>query len=114
MSATGRNQQTVDSTNHEDHTNERTFRGATATLIELGIALARAESSSPVPGRCLRCVSYRNPKNSTAQCPNVFCSEKCEQEFVRAALGALTIEDCIRIHGRLEMLLTGSGKPHVE
>lgn len=76
-----------------------------ATVIELGIALAGAESRPPIPGSCSRCRSYRNPLNSTAQCPNVFCSEQCEQEFVHAALASLTVEDCIRMHERLETLL---------
>ena len=76
-----------------------------ATAIELGIALAGAESRPPIPGSCSRCRNYRNPLNSTAQCPNVFCSEQCEQEFVRLALASLTVEDCIRIHERLETLL---------
>lgn len=82
-----------------------TGKAAGATVIELGIALAGAESKPPIPGSCSRCRSYRNPLNSTAQCPNVFCSEQCEQEFVRAALASLTLEDCIRMHGRLETLL---------
>jgi hypothetical protein len=81
-----------------------------AALIELGITFAGLQSRPPIPGQCARCQSYRNPQASTAECPNVFCSKKCEQEFIRTALGDLTIEDCIRIHRRLQELVTGAGE----
>jgi hypothetical protein len=79
-----------------------------ATLMELGIALANAPSSPSLPGQCGRCRSYRSAQSSTAQFPSVFCSEECEQAFIRMTLAGLTIEDCIRIHRRLESLLDGS------
>jgi hypothetical protein len=80
---------------------------AAAKLIELGVALARAESSASIPGFCFHCLAPRNAHSSTAQFPNVFCSEQCEQQFVRVALASLTVEDCIRMHDRLETLLMG-------
>jgi hypothetical protein len=106
MSATGSNQQSLNSKKFGNQRQERILGDGTATLIELGIAFAQAESNPAVPGQCSHCLSYRNPKNSTAQFPNVFCSEECEKEFVRAALASLTVEDCIRIHGLVEALLT--------
>jgi len=84
---------------------------AAAMLIELGITLAGAESSAPISGLCSRCGAHRDPQSSTVRYPNVFCSEPCEQEFVRAALGSLTLGDCIRIQHRLETLLMGTQKP---
>lgn len=86
-------------------------KSTAAKVIEFGNALGGAESSAPLPHQCFRCLSHRNPKTSTAQYSNVFCSEECEQEFVRAALAALTVEDCMRIHVRLEALLVGSEQP---
>jgi hypothetical protein len=80
-------------------------KSAGATLIELGVALADAEPTLATPGLCSRCRSGRNAQSSSAQYPNVFCSEQCEQEFIRAALASLTLEDCVRIHRRLENLL---------
>src|SRR5260370_41387944 len=80
----------------------RTMAGksAGATVIELGITLGLA-----TPGWCLRCRGSQDPQRSTSQYPNVFCSEHCEQEFIRTALVSLTLEDCIRIHEQLENLL---------
>jgi hypothetical protein len=88
-----------------------TEKSAGATLIELGITVAEAESRASIPGTCSRCRGYRNPRNSNAQCPNVFCSDQCEQEFVRAAVATLSIDDCVRIHGRLEALLMNVEEP---
>lgn len=92
---------------------DETFRSGRATgssagttAIGLGIALVDAELSSGIPGCCPRCESRRDVRTSTAQYPNVFCSEECEQEFIQTALASLTLEDCIRIHERLENLLT--------
>jgi hypothetical protein len=107
MSATQFKQSPVGPSKVEEHRSSL-GQSAAATLIELGIAFAAAESSAEIPGMCSHCRAPRTPQRSTAQCPNVFCSEECEQEFVRAALASLTIEDCIRIHGRLETLLTGA------
>ena len=85
----------------------RTMAGksAGATVIELGIALGGAESSIATPGWCLRCRGSQDPPSSTSQYPNVFCSDHCEQEFIRTALASLTLEDCIRMHERLGNLL---------
>src|SRR6202035_3246381 len=85
----------------------RTMAGksAGAMVIELGITLAGAESRIATPGWCLRCRGGQDPQRSTPQYPNVFCSEHCEEEFIRAALVSVTLEDCIRMHERLENLL---------
>jgi hypothetical protein len=88
-------------------------RSAAAKLIELGITFAVAASRAPMPGVCCRCGGYRNPRTSTAQCPNVFCSQVCEQDFVRSALAAVTVEDCIRIRERLETLMIGVQEPAI-
>ena len=80
-------------------------KSAGATVIELGITLAGAESRIATLGWCLRCRVSQDPQRSTSQYPNVFCSEHCEQEFICRALASLTLEDCIRMHERLEHLL---------
>jgi hypothetical protein len=82
---------------------------AAAKLIELGVALTRADSSASILGFCFHCLAPRNMHNSSAQFPNVFCSGQCEQKFVGTALASLTVEDCVRIHGRLETLLMKAG-----
>ena len=79
-------------------------KSAGAMVIELGITLAGAEPCIATPGWCLRCRVSQDPKRSTSQYPNVFCSEHCEEEFIRAALVSVTLEDCIRMHERLENL----------
>jgi hypothetical protein len=81
-------------------------KSAGSTVIELAVTLADADLRGGIPGLCARCRSSRNAYASTAQYPNIFCSEQCEQEFVRIALASLTLEDCIRIHGQLDNLLT--------
>jgi hypothetical protein len=88
----------------------RTMAGksAGATVIELAMTLAGAESSVATPGWCFRCRVSQDPPRSTSQFPNVFCSEHCEQEFIRGALASLTLEDCIRMHERLGNLRSGS------
>jgi len=77
-----------------------------ATLIELGIALARAEVNAPETEPCRHCGGYRNASISTARFPKVFCSEECEQQFVRNALASLTVENSVRMSERLDNLLT--------
>ena len=103
MSALQSKQQSLGSSRFDAH---RSPLGASAAakLIELGVVLSRAS----IPGFCLYCLAPRNAHSSTAQFPNVFCSEQCEREFVRGALASLTVEDCIRMHGRLETLLMGA------
>jgi hypothetical protein len=78
---------------------------AAAGVIEVGRALAEAEYDASEPGSCSQCLGSRNPNSSTAEFPNVFCSEKCEKEFVRSALASVSLEDCVRIQGRLDPLL---------
>ena len=91
----------------------RTMAGksAGATVIELGITLGGAESSIATPGCCLRCRGSQDPQRSTSKYLNVFCSEHCEQEFIRTALASLTWEDCIRMHERLGNLLMPAQEP---
>jgi hypothetical protein len=91
----------------------RTMAGksAGATVIELGITLGGAESSIATPGCCLRCRGSQDPQRSTSKYLNVFCSEDCEQEFIRTALASLTLEDCIRMHERLGNLLMPAQEP---
>jgi hypothetical protein len=86
-------------------------RSAAAMLVELGVIFAVAESGPPVRSSCSRCSCDVDPHTSTAQSPSVFCSERCEQEFVRDSLASLTFEDCIRMQDRLEMLLSGTRQP---
>ncbi len=81
---------------------------AASTLIELGARLAEVASGTPTPGLCSGCRNYRDPRTSTAQCRNLFCSQRCEQEFVRNALAPVTLGDCIRIQERLDTLLIGA------
>ena len=90
----------------------RTMAGksAGATVIELGITLAGVESRIATPGWCLRCRSSQDPQRSTSHYPNVFCSEHCEEEFLCTALASLTLEDCNRMHERLENLLVPAQK----
>lgn len=82
-----------------------------ATVVELGISLAQAELSGSIPGLCCRCRSNRDPRRSTSHYPNVFCSERCEQEFIRITLASLTLEDCIRMQKRLESLFVNIAEP---
>jgi hypothetical protein len=91
----------------------RTMTGKSdgATVMELGIRLGGAESSIATPGWCLRCRGSQDLQRSMSHFPNVFCSEQCEQEFIRTALASLTLEDCIRMHKRLRNLLMPAQAP---
>jgi len=108
MSAIQSKQELVSSDKGETHESwtARIMRrsAGTAALVELGITLAGAESSTAMPRWCLRCQGRQDPR-STAHYPKIFCSANCEREFIRAALASLTLQDCIRIHRRLENLL---------
>jgi hypothetical protein len=84
-------------------------KSAASTLIDLCVGLIRANSSD-VPGMCFRCLSERDPRSSAAKYPNAFCSEQCEHEFVRASLASMTLEDCVRMHARLNVLLDRAQK----
>jgi hypothetical protein len=86
-------------------------KSAAALLIEVARTLAAASSTAALPGLCVRCRGYRDPRTSTAQYPSVFCSQQCEGEFVRRAFVSLTVEDCIRMQQRLDNLLTALPKP---
>ena len=83
-------------------------RSPGATLVGVATSLTEAERSAATNPLCFRCRRSRNPQISSATNPNIFCSEYCEQEFVRTALADITVEDCIRIHRRLERLLQGN------
>jgi len=86
---------------------------AASVAIGLSLALAEAKSAKPRPGLCYSCRNFRDPQTSAAEYPNIFCSQACEQAFVRTALGSVTLEDCIRIRARLESLLAGVQHPTV-
>src|SRR4029077_4623588 len=86
-------------------------KSAGAMVIELGMTLAGAESLIATQGWCLRCRVSQDPQRSTSQYPNVFCSQHCEQEFIRAALVSVTLEECIRMHERLELLVPAQKTP---
>ena len=86
-------------------------KSAGATVIQFAIALGGAESSTATSGWCLRCRVSQDPQRSTSKYLNVFCSEHCEQEFIRTALASLTLEDCIRMHERLGNLLMPAQEP---
>jgi len=86
---------------------------AAAVAIGLSLALAESESDRPRPGLCYSCRNLRDPQTSAAEYPNIFCSQACEQVFVRTALASVTVEDCIRIQARLESLLAGVQHPTV-
>ena len=79
---------------------------AAAKVLELGVTLADAEAGAAIPGLCSQCWRPRKAHGSTSQFSNIFCSEECEQEFIRAALASITVEDCLRIQHKLESLLT--------
>jgi len=86
-------------------------KSAGARVIELAVVLASTESSIATPGWCFRCRGSQDPQRTTSQYPNVFCSEHCQQEFIRTALASLTLEDSVRMHARLENLLMPAQEP---
>ena len=92
---------------------ESAGKSATAVLIELARTFVAASSTAPLPGLCSRCRSSRDPRASTSQHPNIFCSRQCEMEFVREALASLTLDDCIRVQQRLDSLLAAIPEPAV-
>ncbi len=58
-------------------------KSAASMLIEIGVLLAEAAFAAPTPGLCSQCRNYRDVRSSTAEYPNLFCSQRCEREFVR-------------------------------
>ena len=107
MSAIQPKQQSLDSQKPETERSwmaRFTGKSAGAAVVQLGVMLAGAESKN-LPGLCSRCQGYRNPQSSSARYPSIFCSEQCEREFISAALASITVDDCIRIHQRLDSLL---------
>ena len=88
-------------------------KSATSVLIELARTFVAASSTAQLPGLCSRCRSYRDPRTSTSEYPNIFCSNQCELEFVRSALASLTLDDCIRVQQRLDNLLEAVPEPAV-
>jgi hypothetical protein len=88
-------------------------KSAGATLIELGMTLAGAECSVGLSRLCSGCRSGRDAHSSTSRYPHIFCSKRCEQEFIRTTLASLTLEDCIRVDGRLKNLLAHTMEPAV-
>jgi hypothetical protein len=84
-------------------------KSAASTLIDLCVGLIHGNDSD-VPGMCSRCLSKLGPRSSTAKFPNTFCSEQCEREFIRASLASMTLDDCVRMHARLDVLLDRAQK----
>ena len=101
-------EQSGDSSSVDCHQRSALGNSAAAKLIELSRALARAESGASIRGACFHCTGPRSSYGSTAQFPSVFCSEKCERAFIRVAIAAISVDDCIRIQRRLESLLAGT------
>jgi len=83
-------------------------KSSASILVELSVALVKAASGTSTPGFCSCCQSYRDPRFSTALYRNLFCSQQCEQEFVRTALESVTLEECDRIQEKLNALLIGA------
>ena len=83
---------------------EQSKRSATEVLVGLAASLAASWNASN-SGACSHCGGYCDSRASTAQHPLAFCSAQCEREFVLTALAALSLDDCIRIQQRLELLL---------
>ena len=84
-------------------------KSTASMLIDLCVGLIHANSSD-APGMCSRCLSELVPRSSTAKYPNAFCSEQCEHEFIRASLASMTLESCVRMHARLDVLLDRAQK----
>ena len=87
-------------------------KSAASMLIEIGVLLAEAAFAAPTPGLCSHCQKYRDARSSTAEYQNLFCSQRCEREFVRTTLASVTLEECLRIQARLEALLVGARQPY--
>jgi len=83
-------------------------KSAASMLIEIGVLLAEAAFVAPTPGLCSHCRKYREARSSTAEYQNLFCSQRCEREFVCTTLASVTLEECLRIQERLEALLVGA------
>jgi hypothetical protein len=71
-------------------------KSAASMLIEIGVLLAEAAFAKPTPGLCSQCRNNRDARSSTAEYRNVFCSQRCEQEFIRTTLASVTLEECLR------------------
>jgi len=87
-------------------------KSAASMLIEIGVLLAEAAFVAPTPGLCSHCRRYRDARSSTAEYQNLFCSQRCEREFVHTTLASVTLEECLRIQERLEALLVGARQIH--
>ena len=83
-------------------------KSGASMLIELGVLLAEAAFAAPTPGLCSQCRNYRDARSSNAEYQNLFCSQRCEREFVRTTLASVTLKECLCIQERLEALLVGA------
>jgi hypothetical protein len=101
-------EQPSDSSSLDRHQRSVSGNSAAAKLIDLGRALACAESGASTRGACFHCMGPRSSYSSTAQFPSVFCSEQCERKFIRGGIASISVEDCVRIQHRLESLLAGT------
>jgi len=87
---------------------EHLGNSAAATLIEVAVELNQDKFGTEARGACVWCRRQAVLQTSTAECRNGLCSKTCEQEFLRAALRNVTLDDCIEMHARLEALLAGA------
>ena len=88
-------------------------KSAASMLIEIGVLLAEAAFAAPTPGLCSHCRKYRDARSSTAEYQNLFCSQRCEREFVRTTLASVTLEECLRIQERWKLSSSALGKPTI-
>ena len=78
-------------------------------LIEIGVLLAEADirdTDTWIVLSMSKTIEMREAPPLEYQ--NLFCSQRCEREFVRTTLASVTLEECLRIQERLEALLVGA------
>lgn len=77
--------------------------GFASRFIELGTRLAQAPG-----GRCSFCTQSFDASRSTAKIARCFCSQRCEQAYIRQNLNSMSLSHCNQILERLEALLRSS------
>lgn len=70
-------------------------------LIKLAAVLSRGQE-----GRCFSCARMFNISQSRAKIPRSFCSQTCEDVFIREHLKLLTLTDCARLLQHIQTLLS--------
>ncbi len=81
-----------------------------AAAVQLALDLLPADVPEETELTCLKCEVKYEPSGSSALYSTQFCSEYCQRDFIRSGLRSLTLEQCIRLHKRLEALV-GQIKP---